>query len=203
LATLEERQALRREILDLLYERTGGDPSKRVPLPDVTPPGNSEEERRAAARLLKDEGVIDFATDPRGELIGPLSIKHAGVVRAERERGIPVVRVSDTDGSSQAAGSALLVLSPAEQGELERLLGELRQAVEEASSQLRPDDAVELEVDLASAEAQLRSPRPKRGIVRAALEAVQEKWSGLATGVVIGVTANAAFAAIAGFVGKL
>jgi hypothetical protein len=57
---------------------------------------------------------------------------------------------------------------------LERVVGELRKAEDEGSlDQLDPDVHAEVAAEVQTLESQLRSPKPKRSIVKAALESLR------------------------------
>jgi len=71
--------------------------------------------------------------------------------------------------SSPAVARTAVVLSPQELGEVEALLTKIRQADERDELSLREEDRAELEAEMATIEAQIRSPRPKRQIVADAI----------------------------------
>lgn len=63
--------------------------------------------------------------------------------------------------------AAMLIMTPAEMEAVEQFLTELRRSG--TLEQLRGDDAADADAQTATLEAQLRSPKPRRRIVRIAL----------------------------------
>lgn len=86
-----------------------------------------------------------------------------------------------------STAAAVEVLNVVELRDLERFLGDLRAAIDRGEVPTDPDDQAVLAAEQATLEAQQRSPRPNRGVVKAALASigrVLEAGAGGAIGVV-------------------
>lgn len=89
----------------------------------------------------------------------------------------------------EQASHSLVILTPAELRQVEAAVGALER--EAISDQLHGDDLAEYEADLATVQAQVRPPRPKREIVTTALERLGVFAVQFGSGVAAGLVANA------------
>lgn len=181
----QERRLWRDEFLRRLYDASDGNVIALVPMGEIGQQMNLDaDDLDTTVRWLEGEGLLSFET-----LGGGISITHEGIKKVEEE---PVPVRADLS----------VVLTATEHRELERLVRELQGAIEEARPQLDPDQIAELQASLDSAAAQLRSPKPKRAIVKVALDTLQQNWRRVAGGIVISAVGSAAFAAILTLTGK-
>lgn len=155
MATVEERDALRVEVLGWHYDRT----DKRTwldmrQLVDEHPEADRNEVEKAV-EYLKDRGLLGKPS------MGPLyHITPDGIDAYEQ-----------TQRSDANDAAALAELSIVEFRQVEPALAEIRALLEAHRDGLQPTDVEDLEAQIATVEAQARSPRPRRGVIGAAMAA--------------------------------
>src|SRR5262249_7864411 len=165
-ASPEQRTLWRNQLLSELYDATDADPGRRVGLGEVGVRfGLGGADLESTARFLKGERLINFDS-PTPDVIGPVSITTAGIRRAESLR--EARQVSDADHSSGPDPRTDLagILQPAEQGQGEAVVGQLRRALDTGElGHTNQDDQADFQAQLDALNAELRSPKPKRAIV--------------------------------------
>lgn len=178
MATVAERQAERIAFLLAVYEQVDG--SER---------GKANRNEIGARIGLGQDRTIDafqwcngLGYLARTDLGGGLGLSHLGIAEAERliEQG-------------EFVPTAMLVLSDAEYRTIEEFLEIWHRS--EGAKALPPDERADADAQLATIEAQSKSPRPRRRIIRSALHELAELGRGLSS--------NAAFAAAAWALTKL
>jgi hypothetical protein len=163
-------------VLVTVYELTNGDPLKSVVTRDIaTQTGDTEDAVEAAVRWLVDREFLSFMS-----LAGDFTLTPQGSDEAERLLA---------DGTDPAAA----VLTVVERRVLEAFTREVREALDSAT--LDPEARADAEAQLATIEAQQRSPSPRRAVIGFALRALKAA----AGSVVGGILGNAAYAAIRAF----
>lgn len=103
--------------------------------------------------------------------------------------GIDAVEESQREEPNDVGSGAVDVLTVAEHRQVEPALAEIQKFLDEHRDELDPEDAMDLDAQVQTIEAQMRSSRPRRSVIGAALAAV--RWVGIAG--VGGVVGNAAF----------
>ena len=158
-----ERQQERANFLLALYDLTDADPMQHLDFRTIgTRLGMDEQAASRVASYLSDRGLAKWAT-----LGGSFGITTDGIDEAERLQ----------DEGSQAP-LAVLVLTPEEQQAVEAFLTAYRQSEDDLP--ITGDDRAELDADIATLTAQMRSPRPKRRLVRAIVGEVHRILNGAA-----------------------
>ena len=158
-----ERQRDRADFLLSLYELTDADTLQDVNFRTIGARlGFDEQYASTVASYLADRGLAEWTV--RG---GQMGITTDGIDEAERLQ----------EGGAQPP-LAVLVLSPEEQHAVEAFLTAYRQSEDDLP--IAGEDRAELDADVATLTAQMRSPRPKRRIVRAAVGEVHRVLSGAA-----------------------
>lgn len=145
--------------------------------------GLNRQETGRIVDYLHDEGLADwFAAG------GLIRITHGGVVEVEEAiaepeqptRHFPPIVIAETYIQAQTisnsqfqirTGDSQQQMGAVSAEELRGLISDLRRLLGEL--ELSDEDAATAVADLDSAEAQVRSPQPKHGIVKSALESVQ------------------------------
>jgi hypothetical protein len=179
MATVEERQQWRESFLVALYERLGDNTLDRAHYSEIAAAaGAPESDAQTVADWNVKEGYAEWPV-----IGGFIAITHRGINEAERLIGAGV------------RTSIPLVLSAEEQADLEVVIASVQKAVDSGDLPLDRETQAELDADLESATAQLRSPRPSRRIVRAALEGV--------AAIVAAAAGNALFVGIEALLRKL
>jgi hypothetical protein len=164
------RREERRTFLLALYEMTDGDTMNWVNEKDVAGRLGIEQLRgEQIARSVVDQGWAEWRA--MGGLMG---ITAYGVSVAEEELG-----------SGAVMPLPMLVLSADESAAVEAFLTTYRRSADGGGLPLAGDELAEAEAEVATLEAQLRSPKPKRRIVREAL--------GVLAGLLIGAGGNAVY----------
>jgi len=181
---LRRTQALRFAFLRRLYEVSAGSTRSGIKMEEIGRELGLD--RQATGRIvdyLHDEGLADWFA-----FGGMIRITHDGVVEVEQAiaqpqaptEHFPPVVIAETFIQAQTiTGSQFQIRTTGSQqhlgavnaDELRILIAELRELVK--NLELGEDESATVEADLASAEAQLKSPQPKAGILRSAFESVQ------------------------------
>ena len=145
--------------LRLLHESTGGNSmTGRVRFADLGRQlGLTDVESSEIAMYLKERGLGTFPTMGGSYAITPAGVNQVETWNRERESQTPPT----------PATASTLVLTVAECRDVEAALALLER--EDVASKLAGDDLAEFESERTTATAQLRSPRPKRTILKAAL----------------------------------
>ncbi len=156
-----QTDARRAAFLRALYDETGANTLLgRVQYVELGQRlGMDEAESTAISMFLKDRGLGTFAA-----LGGAYAITPAGVDQVETWN-------RETEGRADSSGRAA-VLSVAEVRSVEAAVTALQRS--EVVDKLDGDDRAEYESDLDTVSAQIRSPRPKRAILKAALARLAE-----------------------------
>jgi hypothetical protein len=187
---LTKKKADRFRFLNRLYERTGGDRMNFDTRSEIAEDlGMSSQEALSAANYLEGERLIQVVS-----LDGALRLTHAGIVEVERALSEPekpthyfpaVVNITNvhtmvgsqiqqgTHGSTQSQTVSQNDLQP-----VRELVAALRQQL--ASLQLDPEARSEAESELETVEAQLKSSKPKAGILRESLKTLRSIVEGVA-----------------------
>lgn len=174
MATIHQKQRWRSELLRLLYQEVDGVPQLRdVDYRTLGPKaGLTDPELSNAIQWLVDNGLAEWTA-----LGGSLGITPEGVNAVEEEA------TAQPDAQIEVATAADVQVVEAFLIELRRLEDELANAREERAV---------IDAERAALEAQLRSPRPNKGVLRAALKGVA--WAAHAAG--SGVVGAAALRAL-------
>jgi hypothetical protein len=146
-------QQQREALLLALYDQAGGSTSQPFETTVAAKAIGLDEDRADEhVVVLKQSGLVDHLS------MGGTGILTArGITEAERLKR----------QAEQAAAAAPVILTVVERGHLEAFLGALdRSGIEE---QLSGSDLAEYQADVDTARAQLKSPKPKRSAVRAAV----------------------------------
>jgi len=168
--TPEERRAERLGFLLTLYEMSDADTMNWVDYKDVAARMSLEEDRgERIARSVVDQGWAEFRT-----MGGAMGITAYGIEVAERE----------LEAGSTPPIPALL-LSPDEQAAVEAFLTTYRRCMDAGDLPLTGEELAEADAEAATIEAQLRSPKPKRRIIRESLSVL--------TGLLIGAGGSAVY----------
>jgi DNA-binding MarR family transcriptional regulator len=166
-AGLQDR---RDRVLLAAYEMTGGDSLQSVVAREVAvETGLPQEAVEPAVRALVARDLLTFSS-----LAGDFTLTPLGVDEAER------LLADDVDLTT-------VVLTLVEQRTLEAFTREVREALELAS--LEPEARADAEAQLATIEAQQRSPKPRRAVIGFALRAL----GSAAESVVGGILGNSAY----------
>jgi enamine deaminase RidA (YjgF/YER057c/UK114 family) len=195
--SIEERRALRARFMEKLYATTEGDEQRRVAAEEICSAlGVGEEEMLILVQYLAGERLLKYAG------MGPMvSITHDGVreveellYRPERptehfppyNQVIVYGNVSGTQLQVGVQGSTQVVqLQSDDKDAILTFVGEFRRILDEIVLQKGDRDAILADLD--TVEAQLRSPSPKRRILRESLGSLRSVAENLiASGVWIG-----------------
>jgi len=156
-ADIEKRQAVRNRVLLAVYELTSGgsalESAQRADIASKT--GLDQDGLEEVLFWLQRRGLVESA----GSLAGDMVLTADGSDRAE---------------TLLADAVEVVALSVVELRLLERFVRDAHAAIDR--SDLAGDDLADAEAQLATIEAQLRSPRPRRDVVGAAIRALT--WVG-------------------------
>jgi hypothetical protein len=159
MATPAERQEWRRLLLERLFDASDGvairDDFDYRELTDGFGLTDASEADVVAQRLV-DEGFAEWVA-----MGGQIGITPAGVEEEERRR------------AAGAADPELAVLPLALLGDVETFVSIVRGAIERGDLRSHPEEQAVAEADLVSVEAQLRSPRPKRTVIRTLVHGIK------------------------------
>lgn len=177
---LERRDALRFAFLRRLYDVSGGSTRGGIQMEEIG--GELGLDRRETARIveyLRGEALVDWFGG--GGLVG---ITHDGVREVEAalrrpddptkhfppvviaENYIQAQTITNSQFQFQTVGSTQQ-MGAADVAEISALIAQLRDVI--AQLDLDDENAAAAEADLATASAQLESPRPKGSILKAVL----------------------------------
>lgn len=176
---LDDLDRLRTDYLLALYSKAGPS-SMNMPRNSavVQEIGIDASTGTEIARWLKQRGFIGKMT--MGD--HAMELSPSGADEAER-----IIR--ERRSRLEHASHSLVILTPAELRRVEAAVGALER--EAISDRLHGDDLAEYEADLATVQAQIRSPRPKREIVTTALKRLGVFAVQFGSGVAAGLVANA------------
>jgi len=212
MASIGEKKALRRAVLAAVYRLSDGDTMPEYPPGEVaiTPevhdvaPLASGPDVEQAIRWNVSQGFMTSSG-----IAGHVGITHHGVNEAEqileaiakrRELDAEEARATELGDEMErmqrenAATIALVIVTPEQRATLEQLTSALQRAVEDGLD-LDSDDQAEVQVQIDTIQTQLRSPRPRAGVIGTALKAL--RWTGGQT--IAGILGNAAYAGLAAF----
>jgi hypothetical protein len=145
----------------------------------------------AIVMYLADEGLLEWIAQGFVRLthLGINEIEEALATRTEPTEHFPAfvvtenyIQIGSMHGSQiqQATEGSIQAQESLDVEDLRRLLAEIRSATE--SLGLKDAQAKEVHAELATVEAQLESPRPKRSIIRQSLSTVRSISEGAAGG---------------------
>lgn len=163
----------RDELLDALYDAAHGRINEFVEAKAVSAQiGMSDDDADGALSFFKQKGWIDHLT-----FGGTLTLTASGIEHAERDR-------ARRDRGRSTAPS--LYLTIAELRQVEAALVQLDRA--DVTAHLVGDELAEYEAERATVDAQLRSPNPKRSIIRESmghlLDIAKQTSAGVAAAVI-------------------
>lgn len=186
---LEETKKKRFEFLNSLYEITGGSKNKRVNMFELgTELGFDREDTSLIAQYLAGENLMKHVT-----IGGGIAITHYGVKEVEEALSHPekptayfppvnIINIHHMEGSQIQQGtissSQNAKINSQSTEELLNFLKELRD--KQLDLKLPPDDASELSSDIDTVESQLKSSRPKVGIITEGLKSIKTILEGAA-----------------------
>jgi hypothetical protein len=179
---LTEKKARRALFMRRLYELSDGDAMAFVKYHDFAGEyGWTTDEADAVAHYLKAEGLLKFPAF--GSVV---SITHRGVIEVEELLEHPdtptehfpsmnvVLVQGDVHHSQLAAGeivSQQLTVSADQAGDLRLLIDAIRGLV--GMTEVDAENGHQIEADLATIEAQLRSPNPKHIVLRESVRSLR------------------------------
>lgn len=187
---IEKKRANRFLFLKALYEATDGDPTRYVSMHELGPEiGLTPEETGDAYHFLRQEGLIRQLGAGGSIVIEHEGVRHVENAIAQPERPtqffppVNIIHVESMLGSQIVQGSSQTTITnqPVTEASIEdlrNLLAQIRQAT--IVGDLAKDDRKEIESECATIEAQLTSPRPKRGIIREGLSSLRNILEGAA-----------------------
>jgi hypothetical protein len=178
----EQRQADRFRFLKRLYDISGADKFKQSTYQQVGADiGVSEDEASSIAHYLADKNLIRFV-----HTRGGIAITANGVDEVERALTNPrqpttffppvinIINVATMTHSQIQQGtvgsSQSMTISGPERDAITRVLNEVREII--ASVPLSPEQQADVEGNAATVEAQLRTSKPSRGMIREALDTI-------------------------------
>lgn len=186
---LEETKKKRFEFLNSLYEITGGSKNKIVNMFELgTELGFDREETSLIVQYLAGESLVEHVT-----IGGGIGITHYGVKEVEEALSHPekptayfppvnIINIHHMEGSQIQQGtissSQTAKFSADSAQELLSIIQELRD--KQSQLNLTPDDASELSSDIDTVESQLKSSRPKTGIINEGLKSIKTILEGAA-----------------------
>lgn len=178
MAETPERDELREELLQHIYDRTEASDRPRQVVFTNYRSWAAEREYEAAAveraqQWLVDNGLAEHPAMGPEIVVTPAGQNAVEALHRERAR--------DAEASADAGGAVLTIV---ELRRIEPLLKEIRDLLEAHGDDLDPEDAEDLESLTGTLEAQQRSPRPRRAIVQATVSAIQWTVGRAASGVV-------------------
>jgi hypothetical protein len=177
-ATIAEKMDQRTRFLIALYEATDGERLARVNSREVGATiGLSAEDSDSVASWLTGETLAEWRT-----LGGGIGITQYGIGKAEEF-------LEAREEQAAAAAGDIVGLTVSEHRDLERIIDGVRRVLDDDDLPLEEEDKAELDADLRTLEAQNRSPKPKRPIVKIALGGVLTVLGAIA----LDVTANGVY----------
>ena len=153
-SSLPERQAARNAFLLAAYELCDGDRRRTLSLPAIAERlGLEPDEAQTLLLWCNDQRFVEALT-----FGSTFNLSSFGIDEAERllRHGTPLP-------------VSVVVLSVVEQRAVESFLADYRKAVDEGLPFEDADDRLDAEVQVRTVEEQLRSPKPRRRVIRAAL----------------------------------
>lgn len=183
--SLEEKRTRRLLFMQRLYELTDGSKLARANMWELGQGfGWDRAEVQNVVEYLKGEGLLDFAA-----MGGVINITHLGVLEVEQAMSEPDAPTEHFPPSVNLIHVEQMIGSQIQQGtkgsvqEGNFLSDGARDSVRDLVQSLRSDltdivledevDQSELEAELATAEQQIKSRRPKRSTIRTSLEAIE------------------------------
>jgi len=182
--SIEEKRRKRLQFMHRLHEATGGSELAGVNQFELgSELGWSGEETQQVVEYLKGQGLLEY----RG--LGGIGITHPGVVEVEESLSNPrqetehfpaainIINIEQMHGSQIQQGTVHSqqhgqFLREADREPLQELVNTLRAVLPGAG--LAEEDRRQAEAELATVEAQLSAPKPKRSFIRASLESVRD-----------------------------
>jgi hypothetical protein len=186
---LEETKKKRFEFLNSLYEITGGSSHKIVNMFELgTELAFDREEVNLITQYLAGEHLMEHRT-----IGGGIGITHYGVKEVEEALSHPekpttyfppvnIIHIHHMEGSQIQQGtissSQTATFNQQSTKELLDFIKDLRD--KQSDLKLSPDDASELSSDIDTVESQLKSSRPKTGIITEGLKSIKTILEGAA-----------------------
>jgi hypothetical protein len=188
---VEEWREKRLRFMYRLYDATGGSELADVNGHELGYElGLSSEETDRVIEYLRGEQLLAYPG------LGGIRITHRGVLEVEKSISNPkqetehfppainVIHVGEMHGSQIQQGTVQSqqygqFLTEAEREPLRELVNTLRAVLPEAD--LVEEDRRQAEAELATVEAQLSAPKPKRSFIRASLESVRDLLAPIAS----------------------
>ena len=187
---IDIKRANRFRFLQALYEATDGNPTRYVSRHELGESiGLTEEETSDAFHFLRREGLIRLIGG-RGVIV----IEHEGVRQIENALQQPdhpteyfppvnIINIQSMHGSQIVQGSTQTTITnqPVTAPDIEdlrRLLTEIKELASKVN--IEGDAKDEFDSECATIEAQLKSPRPKRTIIREGLASIRTILEGAA-----------------------
>jgi hypothetical protein len=185
MASIEEKRRKRLQFMHRLHEATGGAELAHVNMFELGDElGWPREETQLVVEYLRGEELIAYAGGG-----GTIGITHNGVVEVEESLSNPrqqtehfppainIINIDQMHGSQIQQGTVGSqqhgqFLSEADREPLQELVTTLRAVLPDAG--LAEEDRLQAEAELATVEAQLSAPKPKRSFIRASLESVRD-----------------------------
>ncbi len=163
---LAQRDEHRSRMLQGLYKAVDGRRVAMVSYQEVADAiGIGHSEAEVAAEWLVDSGCAEWAS-----MGGLMRITREGIAAVE-----DAMRETEDAEPPPAEGGGGVYLLAVEKAQLEELLGELRTALESPEVEaLAPEDRADLDAQYRTLEAQYRSPRTLRSVVKAAATRAHE-----------------------------
>lgn len=181
MATIEEKRAQRLKFMRLLYEATGGDTVKILNMRTLGDELQlSESETATLVQYLVNEYLVEWAA-----LGGFIRIAHRGVVEVEEALSTPtratvhfppavnVIQIHTMVGSQIQQGvdggtQSMTTIQPQDLEAIRSFAVSVRASESELG--LSSDARQDLDAEIATLEAQMRSRTPKRSVLNSALE---------------------------------
>lgn len=182
---LEEKKRLRLLFMNTVYEKTHGDRFTFTNLGEIAPALNlNAEEAGVIGEYLVGEGLIKWAT-----FGGGIAITHEGIKVVEEALSQPdkptyyfppaitVLHVGQNTGQIQVGTSGSVQkqvqgIGHSDQAELARFVQEIRRSRETLG--VEANAGAELDAQLATIDAQMKSPRPQQAVLKGAGEVLVE-----------------------------
>lgn len=185
-AANETRKLDRLAVLKLLYDVSGSSTMYNVPRRNVMDALDLHpKDLDVIETYLRDEGLV---SGTMGGIDGNIRITHSGVQEVEQAVGgaatehftqhlvqifnAPVTGSQIQTGSVRSQQTALITVSTQATGAITALLERLEELT--ASLDLSPQTMAELKAEMQTLASQVRSPRPKRGVLQISLTALRD-----------------------------
>lgn len=179
-AGLEDRRQRRAAFMHALYELVDASTlASALPSEVGRTAGLALEEAESVVEYLENDGLIETRT-----LAGDVSITHRGVKEVEQSLARPdeptehfppatVYVAGDVYGLQAGTSNSTQQVEVVLDADASRAIGAFAQALREVVDELPDDEREAARADLDTVDAQLRSPRPRRAVLREALRSLR------------------------------